>query len=638
MKQEVLSKRLYDGLLADMPPELAATVGARVERYAGDALQALTALYGEHPAFSACLERVAGMVRRASIERPEALGELDRRRESEAPDWFQQPDMLGYSAYVDRFAGTLGGVADKIGYLKELGVTYLHLLPLLTARPGDNDGGFAVADYRQVMPELGDNDDLVRLAAQLRQNGISLCLDLVSNHTAREHAWARAAAAGDPVYQDYYLFFPNRDLPDRYEDHLLQVFPDSAPGNFTYVEEADAWVWTTFYPFQWDLNYANPAVFCEILDIMLFLANLGVEVFRIDAAAYMWKRLGTSCRGLPETHRLLQAWRALMAIAAPAVALKAEAIVRARDIGRYLGADGRECHLAYHNALMAGLWDALAVGDAWRMTALLASMPAIPRGTAWLTYIRCHDDIGWDVLQDDQGAAWSAGAQHLRFLAEFYAGRRPGSFARGKRFERAAGKLFVGTNGTLASLAGLEKALETGQPADVERALRRILLLYSVLFAFGGIPLIAMGDELGLTNDYNYARSGKSDDGRWLHRVFMDWDKAGRRRVDGALEARLFAALQGLIRVRATLDVLHAGVPTRIVPAGDDHLFAFLRDAPQPLLFLGNFGDQPHEARASALAAIGFDRDLEDRLTGQSCTGRRAITLAPYETRWLMWA
>jgi len=373
---------------------------ARVERWRPDLMTALGRLYADPDAVA---DRLLAIARTAYDARPDELHDLDDQRLAE-PDWFQRPDALGYAAYADRFAGTLDQVADHADHLVGLGVTYLHLMPLLTPRPAPNDGGYAVADYRSVRSDLGDVDDLRDLTTALRWRGISVCIDLVLNHTAREHAWAAAARAGDAEKRDYYLVFPDRQIPDQYELSLPEVFPDFAPGSFTWDGELDGWVWTTFNDYQWDLNWANPSVLCEFADILLGHANLGVEVFRLDAIAFLWKRMGTSCQNQPEVHDLTQALRTVARIAAPAVLFKAEAIVGPADLPAYLGTGdhaGKVSDLAYHNSLMVQVWSMLASGAVNLATIALQNLPQPPSTTAWVTYIRCHDDIGWAIDNDD---------------------------------------------------------------------------------------------------------------------------------------------------------------------------------------------------------------------------------------------
>ncbi|MDX1654399.1 MAG: alpha-amylase family protein, partial [Candidatus Competibacteraceae bacterium] len=525
-------KQLLGGPLKGMKVLEKEIFATRVRLYLPDVLRPLVMLYGDREDFAAAVEELLAVVAQGYKQRPEELRLLDLRRQGE-PDWFQQPKMMGYVTYVDRFSETLAGMADRISYLEELGVTYLHLMPLLKPRPGANDGGYAVMDYRETDPRVGRMNDLEALAKQLRRQDISLCIDLVCNHTAKEHTWARKAAAGDPHYQDYYLMFPDRTLPDQYEETLPEVFPDFAPGNFTWYDDCQKWVWTTFNEYQWDLNYKNPRVMGEMLAIMLYLANKGVEVLRLDAVAFMWKRMGTDCQNQPEAHAILQAFRALTRIAAPGLIFKAEAIVAPDRLIHYLGrgrATGRECELAYHNVFMVMLWSALAERNVVLTTHALQQFPDNPSSSAWNTYVRCHDDIGWAIRDEDAAAIGLNGFGHRAFLSDFYSGRFEGSFARGSTFQYNPRTGDRRISGTLASLAGLEQALEQQDPAGIELAVRRILLVHNLIFAFGGIPLLYMGDELGLLNDHGYLDDPDlAGDNRWMHRPNMDWQRAERR-------------------------------------------------------------------------------------------------------------
>src|SRR3954465_3189057 len=403
----------------------------RFERWFGDLRAPLGAVYGADERFAGAWRELLAAIAAAAAARPPELRALDHEREI-TPDWLHREQAVGYVAYVDKLAGTLRGGRERLPYLRELGVGYLHLMPLLRARPAPNDGGYAVADYGAVEPALGTMDDLRALAADLRAAGMALCVDVVLNHTAREHGWARAAMDGDARKLAYYRTFADRAAPDRFEATLPEVFPDTAPGSFTWVPELDRWVWTTFNAYQWDLDWSNPEVFVAMAEVVLGLAAAGVDVLRLDAVPFLWKRRGTDCQNQPEVHDLVHALRAAVRIAAPGVAFKAEAIVSPRELVAYLGAgrhEGRECDLAYHNVLMVLGWSALASGNVALLTHTLQAMPAVPAGSGWLTYVRCHDDIGWAIAEEDAAAVGEDGYAHRRFLADFYAGDFPGSFA-----------------------------------------------------------------------------------------------------------------------------------------------------------------------------------------------------------------
>jgi amylosucrase len=613
---------------------------ARLDLLAADIAEPLAQVYGGLADVDALVMDCVLDALDVAVARAPALRRLDRRREID-PAWFQRARMIGYVCYTDQFAGTLTGVRQHLDYLAELGVTYLHLMPLLRPREGENDGGYAVADYGAVDPRLGTMADLEALAAGLHDRGIVLCVDLVLNHTAREHEWARKAAAGDPAYRDMYLIYPDRTEPDRYQRTLPEVFPDLAPGSFTEMP-GTGWVWTTFHDFQWDLNYANPAVFRAMLGTMLTLANRGVDVIRLDAAPFLWKRLGTDCQNQPEAHRLLQAFRALTRLAAPGLALKAEAIVSPDMLVQYLGAHDHyqpECDLAYDNQLMVMLWSALATRDVQLAEQALSRRRAAPAPTAWVTYLRCHDDIGWAVSDADAGAVGLDGFAHRKFLSDFYAGRFPGSFARGALFQQNLATGDARISGSAASLCGVESALETGDQEELTMALRRLESLYAVVFSFGGIPLIYMGDELALRNDPRWADDpAHADDNRWMHRPRMDWSRAGRRQDPESVEGRAFAALRGLVTARRSLPALRSGGATEILPTGNRSVLGYRRAHPRSGAFLSltNFSDVAQQADAGVIARAGLRSPRHARSTaGELAISGDRIELPAWGFVWL---
>jgi len=537
-------------------------------------------------------------------------------------------------------------VIEHIDYLQELGLTYVHLMPLLQPRHGPNDGGYAVLDYRSIDQRLGNVADFIELSDLLRTNGISLCIDVVVNHTAKEHEWAVKARAGDAQYLDYYLSFADRSLPDAYEQHLPEVFPDFAPGNFTWyaeLSEHGRWVWTTFNEFQWDLNYTNPMVWLEMLDILLYLANLGVDVLRLDAVPFMWKRLGTNCQNQPEVLDLLQAWRAAMRIVCPATIFKAEAIVAPDDLVQYLGLGrrtGKLCEIAYHNSLMVLLWSALASQRADLFTQSLLNMPATPSNAAWITYVRCHDDIGWAVTDHNAALVGEDGPLHRQFLSAWYSGEFAGSFARGEVFQYNPLTNDRRISGMTASLAGLEQALETTDPAAIELTIRRIALLYAVIFSFGGIPLIYMGDELGMLNDHSYLHDPtKANDNRWLHRPAMDWCLAAQRHDPTTLAGRLWQVLRHLIQVRQHTPALHSAGQTLPIWTQQRHVLGVVRVHPLGrILILGNLSATPQRVSLAVIQQAGLVGRLYNLLDNDSLnidTQSHEIILDAYQCCWL---
>jgi amylosucrase len=622
-------------LLSDQPPTDQVVFETRLRRYWPDLLTGLIGAYPDRPVEMG--QRLVRIAAENFRERPADLRLLDLRRHAD-PQWFQHQQMLGYAAYTDLFGGTLLGVAEKVDYLSELGVTYLHLLPLLKPRPGQNDGGYAVADYRAVREDLGTIDDLRRLAAVLRGRGISLTLDLVLNHVAYEHRWAELARDGDEYYRDFFHLFSDRELPDAYERSLPEVFPDFAPGNFTFDEGAQAWVWTTFNRWQWDLNWHNPEVFYEFADLICWLANLGVECLRLDAIAFLYKRMGTSCQNQPEVHAITQALRAVARIAAPALIFKAEAIVGPADLAPYLGVGkhtGKVSDLAYQNSLMVQVWSALAAKDTRLFCAALNRFPAKPPSTSWATYLRCHDDIGWAIDDGDAAAVGVQGFDHRRFLADYYAGLFPTSDARGLVFQENEESGDRRISGTAASLAGIEAALHSGDPAHLDLAVRRLILAHHIVFGFGGLPLLWMGDELGLTNHYDFVDDpAHADDNRWVHRPPMPWHLAEARRTDGTLEHRIWHALRRAIAVRSSLPSLDASVESELVDPVNPAVLVFLRHHPvQTFAGIYNISPDPQELPRWVVPLGNW---AWDALTEESPLTDGPLQLEGYRSRWFV--
>jgi len=634
------ARAVADAALGDAPDHQRELFGVRLDKWFPDLHEALAAVYP--PADTVALgERLVALAARSFLARDPELKHLDLER-MVSPDWFQQQSMLGYAAYAERFAGDLAGVGDRVLYLHELGVRYLHLMPLLTPRDGDSDGGYAVADYRSVRADLGTVDDLRALAGTLRHSGISLVLDLVLNHVAQEHEWAVKARAGDPHYRQFFHVFTDRAAVDEFEATLPEVFPDFAPGNFTWSDDLGGWVWTTFNTFQWDVNWSNPEVMYEYADIILFLANLGVEVLRLDAIAFMWKRLGTNCQNQPEVHSIAQALRSLARIACPALAFKAEAIVGPADLVHYLGQGahyGKVSDIAYHNSLMVQIWSMLASGDVRLGVQALRALPPVPPTTAWVTYVRCHDDIGWAI---DDYDAWKAGLNgwdHRRFLSDYYSGTFPDTPARGLVFQSNPVTGDRRISGTAASLVGLESALAAADGAAVDTGIARLVLAYALVMGWGGIPVVWMGDELAMLNDPDWASEpGHATDNRWAHRPRMDWALADKRTEPHSVQQRVFDAIAHLQQVRGRLPQFHAEIAAEIGEVHDPAVLPVVRRHPLgTVLGLYNFSDAWRPYPSATLALLGLASGT-DAVSGQRIyygdDGNH--WLPPYGFRWLI--
>ncbi len=608
----------------------------RLARYGPDIRSGLTDLYCED--VDHIYARVIALAHDTYTARSSALKQRDIQQPE---DWFQSEKAIGYVAYTDRFAGTLSGVEQKIPYLTSLGVTYLHLMPLLKPRPGENDGGYAVMDFRNVAPELGTIRDLAKLAQSLHDNNITLTIDLVLNHVAMEHEWAVKARSGDTKYKDYFYIFPDREMPDRFEESLPEVFPDFAPGNFTWNDELNGWVWTTFNSYQWDVNWSNPDVLLEFLDIIGYLANTGVDCLRLDAIAFLWKRMGTSSQNQSEVHSITQVLRAFARIVAPSMIFQAEAIVGPNDVGAYLGEGrftGKVSDVAYHNSLMVQIWSAFAARDARLMDISLNRFAELPPGTAWTTYLRCHDDIGWAIDDSDAGALGWSGFGHRSFLADFYSGNFDDSFARGLVFQENPATGDRRISGSAASLAGLESALALPagprRAAAIALACDRLLCGYAIVCGFGGIPLLYMGDEWGLLNDYEFAgRPAEAADNRWAHRPYMPTFDA----LDAEQRAIAHTLSAGFIRLasaRTSLPQLHATQKTVVGSTSDQAVFYVLREGARgQLLEVYNISPDTVVIPSSNLP---WQVQPNDLISGDSVAGGDELHIPPYAHWWLL--
>ena len=554
--------------------------------------------------------------------RPLELKVRDAQREAE-PGWFESERMLGGVCYVDRYAGNLEGIREQIPYFRELGLTYLHLMPLFDAPEGDNDGGYAVSSYRRVNPSLGTMAQLTELAADLRTAGISLVLDFIFNHTSNEHEWAQKAVAGEDGFEDFYLIFPDREMPDAYELTTREIFPDDHPGSFVQLEDG-RWIWSTFYHYQWDLNYANPAVFRAMAGEMLFLANQGVEVLRMDAVAFIWKRLGTSCESLPEAHLLLRAFNAVLALAAPGMVFKSEAIVHPDEVVTYISPG--ECQLSYNPLQMALTWEALATRDGRLLQDALEHRHALPEGTAWVNYVRSHDDVGWTFADEDAGALGIDAFGHRQFLNRFYTGRHDGSFARGVAFQENPATGDARVTGTTASLAGIE----AGDPAGEDR----VVLAHALALSTGGIPLLYLGDEVAQLNDYSYTDDPlRRGDSRWVHRGNRPRDRYALRDDVTTPSGRVFRRLTKLVSVRQQSPEF-AGNALIGFRTPHPSVVGYQRPgADATVLVLANVGDA--EVQIDQLTLSGFEREAFDLVHDSDIDLADGIVLRPHGFVWL---
>lgn len=577
-------------------------------------------------------------------ERPQELQHQDIDRVN-AGNWYQSEQLVGMQLYVDRFNKDLKGLADKIPYFEKLGINFLHLMPITPRPKGQNDGGYAVNSYHEVDKDFGTKEDLLELTRKLRSKKIFLMLDFVVNHTSDEFPWAKKAIKGEKKYQDYYFTYPDRRIPDEFERSLPEIFPETAPGNFTYNEKMQRWVMTVFNRYQWDLNYSNPEVFLEMLGNLMKLVNIGVDVVRLDALAFLWKKLGTQSQNLPEAHMLISLFRMCLQVVAPGTIFLAEAIVSPPEIIRYFGEGsrkGNECEVAYNATLMALLWDAMATKKTLLLTKSLENLPKKPDEATWINYIRCHDDIGLGF--EDQyiyQMGWDA-KMHRRFLLDYYCQRLDWSPSKGLVFmynpKNGDGRI----TGSAASLLGLETALGQNNPRAVQKSIDKIVLMHSIILSYGGIPLIYAGDEIGTLNDYSFLQDKtKKEDSRWVNRPFQDWKAIADLDEKQTYRAEIFYRLQKLIAIRKRNPVFADNGNLILYRIPNPHILVYERTSNEGMgiLVVCNLDETAQKIEMAWLENRGFGKSENWRdLIGNSTVGQGNghIQLLPYQTFWLV--
>lgn len=604
-----------------------------------------TILYGKRDDFRPQIQALVETMARQYVQRPASLRQSDLEREKNH-NWFLSQEWVGMALYVDGFARDLPDLIRRVNYFPELGVNMVHLMPMMQCPEGARDGGYAVSDFRQIDRRFGRMEDLEELAGELRKRDILLTLDVVLNHTSDQHHWAQQARAGDSRYQDYYYIFDNREVPDMFEVSMPEIFPETAPGNFTWDEAMGKWVMTVFNSYQWDLNYSNPVVFIEMLDIILYWANQGADILRLDAVAFLWKKIGSICQNEREAHLLLQLLKDCCQVTAPGVLFIAEAIVAPVEIIKYFGEDAinaKECEIAYNATFMALLWDAVATKNARLLTQGVKSLPAKLDRATWLNYLRCHDDIGLGFDDNDIRAVDYDPHAHRQFLIDYYTGNYDTSPARGLPFGYNDKTGDTRISGSLASLAGLESALAADDPERIDVAIKTILLLHGMIMAFGGIPLLYYGDAIGTLNDRNYLDDpAKANDSRWAHRPLMDWERAELRNTPGTVEYRLFTAIKKMIAVRKEVAAFADFNNRELLDVGNPHLFVFSRfDFIQPtsrVLVVANFDSAPQHLNLEDVGRQAYFRYgvVRDLYTGeQPAMFKEELVIPPYQFYWL---
>lgn len=566
----------------------------RMEKHQDELRWLYMELYGNDAMYAELCEQMHDYYLKRSTE----LKKRDIKKEKN-PDWFKEKEMLGMMLYIDNFAGNLKGVEKKLAYLKECNVNCLHLMPFLDTPKGKSDGGYAVADFRKVRPDLGTMKDLARLTEKCHENGMNVCMDFVMNHTSEEHEWAKRARAGEGEYMSRYFFYDNGDIPARYEETVPQVFPTTAPGNFTWLPEIGHYVLTTFYPYQWDLNYRNPRVFNEMMYNFLFLANQGMDIIRIDAVPYIWKELGTSCRNLKEVHTIVRMMRMIAEIVCPSVILLGEVVMEPEKVVPYFGTvEKLECHMLYNVTTMATTWNSIATRDIRLLKKQMDIVSRLPKQYTFLNYLRCHDDIGWGLDFDTMKQWGMEEPSHKRYLNDYFTGKIADSISRGELYNDDPVTQDARFCGTTASMCGIEAAGFEGNAEKMQTAIQEDLMLHAYMLTQSGIPMLYSGDELGQVNDYSYKDDAeKASDSRYLHRGAFLWELADKRKDLSTVQGQLFQMLNRLEQIRRQENVFSQEAEVYTYDVHNDSILGILREYKgERFIALFNFSENEQTA------------------------------------------
>ena len=566
----------------------------RMEKHQDELRWLYMELYGNDAMYAELCEQMHEYYLKRSTE----LKKRDIKKEKN-PDWFKEKEMLGMMLYIDNFAGNLKGVEKKLAYLKECNVNCLHLMPFLDTPKGKSDGGYAVADFRKVRPDLGTMKDLARLTEKCHENGMNVCMDFVMNHTSEEHEWAKRARAGEGEYMSRYFFYDNGDIPARYEETVPQVFPTTAPGNFTWLPEIGHYVLTTFYPYQWDLNYRNPRVFNEMMYNFLFLANQGMDIIRIDAVPYIWKDLGTSCRNLKEVHTIVRMMRMIAEIVCPSVILLGEVVMEPEKVVPYFGTvEKPECHMLYNVTTMATTWNSIATRDIRLLKKQMDIVSRLPKQYTFLNYLRCHDDIGWGLDFDTMKQWGMEEPSHKRYLNDYFTGKIADSISRGELYNDDPVTQDARFCGTTASMCGIEAAGFEGNAEKMQTAIQEDLMLHAYMLTQSGIPMLYSGDELGQVNDYSYKEDAeKVSDSRYLHRGIFQWILADKRKDLSTVQGQLFQMLNRLEQIRRQENVFSQEAEVYTYDVHNDSILGILREYKgERFIALFNFSENEQTA------------------------------------------
>ena len=447
-------------------------------------------LYNNEFTFS----RLCDNMEKAYSKRSADLKKLDKVRE-EDKQWYKSPDMVGTMIYADDFADTLSGVQKKLGFVQKLNINMLHLMPFLDSPKAASDNGKAVSNYKKIRSDLGKMEDLKSLAQACHRKNICICSDFIMNHTSSSHIWAKKAQNGEGEYMSRYFFYDNPDIPNSYDLTVPQVYPATAPGNFTYIPEIDHFVMTTFYPYEWDLNYSNPKVFNEMVNNLLFLANQGIDMFKLKDISYIWKEIGTNCRNLKQVHTIIRMLRIITEVVCPGVLLMGDAEGSLEDIVSYFGTEDKpECHLVIDKDASDTIWHTMATGNCKLIKRRLDKVNTVSKDNIFVNYLRSFDPIDWrldyDILKEDEIDP----AAHRKYLNDFFTGKITEGIAYGEIVNDDPIVMEDKLEGSVMALCGLKTVSASLDDSSIETAIRKIILLYAYLMMEAGIPWVHCAD------------------------------------------------------------------------------------------------------------------------------------------------
>ena len=583
-------------------------------------------LYSElYPDKEVYFDKLIKHLKKAYVQRDEYLHDLDTQREHEA-DCYTKRNFVSMAMYVHCFSGTLKNFAKRLPYLAESNINCVHLKGIIKSLKDKNDGEFAISDFKAIEKSIGDVKDLAKLSEKCHKKDIDVCVDLVLNHTSDEHDWAMRMCDGESEYEDKYYVYKRENLPEIIKEDGKRV--ETVAGNFTYVKAIDKYVMSTFHEYTWDLNYHNPEVFNEMAENLLFLANTGVDIVRLDYMAYIWKQKDNAHHNLPQVHTILRMLRLISEIVCPSVILLGEVAISPDRLAPYFGsAEKPECHLIYDASTMAVIWHSVATGNVALLKHQFDMLASLPKNEVLQNSLRDSDEIKWVLDFDFLAKQGMQKTPHQQFLNNYFAGEFDGSFALGKKYEAEGNADKVHVCGTVASLCGIEYYDKQKDKAKMQLAIDLDIMLHALMLSQSGIPTICSGDEVGQCSDFKF----KKDDLSYLKRDKFNWHKAGRRKTEKAMQANIYQSLVKLTSIRNDYAVFAQNAKVKTLLTWDEATLAIVRETDsEKFIGIYNFSSSERPAWIKE-----NDGEYTDLYSGETNVNAVDMKLAPYSFKWL---